>query len=153
MASARKPNASKAKISKQEPDLQKRKEAMEYRLRGYSYVAIGGKLGVSSKRAYELVAEGLTVARAEFTEKGVELMEFELNRIDRMITGLEDMIFPPDEVMCDLTDEVRNDKYKISLKAMEMADKLLERKAKLLGFYRQDDANKTKEPLPWVDND
>jgi len=152
--SAKPPKTGKSNISTQLPDLERRNEALEWRLRGYSFKAIGEALDppCSAQRAYELVADGLAVAKAEHTEKASEVLQFEIKRIDRMIAGLQGRIFVPDVVYEKASEEQKAEFDKMSLKAMEMADRFLDRKARLLGFYRTDDS-KVKEPLPWSDTD
>ena len=152
---------STSSVSTQQPDLVKRAQALELRLRGYSFSAVGKAMvdekgepaPISAQRAYELVSEGLAVAQARYTEKASEVLQFEIKRIDRMIAGLEENIFIPDVVLSTLTEEQRQANMKLCLKSMDMADRLLDRKARLLGFYRSDEQGRIKQPLPWVDND
>lgn len=164
MAKPKQPNVSKN--SKQQPDLEKRKLALEWRLRGYSYEAIGKELEISASRAYTLVSEGLAQKKAEYEDSASQSLQFELDRIERMIVQLEKVIFAYDAVVKDEWVDVVDEKTgevtgkervqpklpKQVLDALFMADKLLDRKAKLLGFFRTDDT-KQKEPLPWNDDD
>lgn len=138
-------------------DVEARKAAAELRLRGYSFKAIGEKLGVSPNRAYDYVREALEEQRKSYQETAGEALQQELNRIERNITLLEKIVFPPDKVAEDEIDESTGKPIPVKLTktqadALFQMNMLLDRKARLLGFYKTDDT-KTKEPLPWSDDE
>lgn len=144
------------------PTNPRRHEALDWRIRGFSYDAIAKKMSISKRDAYRLVSEGLDEARREYQEKANELMDIELKRCDRLVTALQDFCIPEDEIPSKLEeiqklpdaerDAALEKLFKPSLKAMDMMEKILDRKARLLGFYRADDS-KVKEPLPWTDDE
>jgi hypothetical protein len=71
--------------------LQRQLQALELRKAGYSYRAIGERLGISHVQAYtDVNAElaRLTELRKDSTE---ELRELELERLDVLLKGLEPM--------------------------------------------------------------
>lgn len=155
--------AGRCKTSSKAPDLEKRRIAYEWRLRGYSYEAIGREMGCSAARTYQFVKEVMDEKQASYTESISELTAFELDRIERMLSQLEKVIFALDEVVQDefdtdpetgevLRTRVQPKLAKQVLDALFMADKLMERKAKMLGLFRTDDT-KTKDPLPWSDDE
>lgn len=143
---------------------ERRKKAMEYRLRGYSYRAIGARIAKDENKpepfpeatVYGWVSSAMEDARKNYTDKAIEVLEMELARIDRMVQGMEQSLFPPDEVP-PTDEELEKDpeKFKAFKAKVDMifaVNQLLDRKAKLMGFYRESDM-KTKEPLPWNDNE
>lgn len=152
-----KPRVKIPKSKQQVPDLEKRTRCMELRLRGYSFRAIGEEMGLSQSRAYELCASAYEEQRRQYQESAGEALQQELNRIERNITLLEAVVFPEDRVPVPEVDEATGKPIpvkltKVQMDALFMMDKLLDRKAKLLGFYRTDDT-KVKEPLPWSDDE
>lgn len=128
------------------------REMLDFRIKGYSYQAIADHFGVSASGVFGQVRKLLDEARANYSEKATELLELELTRVDRMLNAIHDVIMREDKIEKDEDPDMVIKKTKISLAAMDIADKLLDRKAKLLGFYRSND-NSTKEPLPWNDDD
>lgn len=91
----------------------RRREALEYRIQGYGFQAIGNALGISTTRAFQLVSEGLSELTREPAER---LREIEAERLDMMTTA-----FFPNAVQGDLG-------------AAAVVLKIMERRAKLLGL-------------------
>jgi len=138
------------------------REALDWRIRGYSYEAIAKHMQVSKPTAYGWVAAALAEARASYAEKASEVLEMELRRCDAMISALQAMCIPPDEIPLKMEEILKLPKeeqaaaqekaFLPNLKFMDQMEKLLDRKARLMGFYRTDDT-KVKEMLPWNDNE
>ena len=122
-------------------------QILDLRLRGYSYKAIAEVIGLDIGNTHKLAQRALEKARTDLAEKASDVFEIELRRIERMITSIERVVFPEDKVPTNDSEYL-----KVSLKAMEMMEKLLDRKAKLLGFYKTADSTQ-KEALPWSDDD
>lgn len=60
----------------------KRQEAIDYRLQGWTYEAIGKAMGLSGGRAFQLVDEAI---QGIYYEKANELRAVELARLDEMM--------------------------------------------------------------------
>lgn len=121
----------------------RQKIALELRLRGYSFPAIAKHMGIKhSFDAYHLVEKALTIAREHHKHASGNILQLELDRIDRMLSGLEKKIFPPDEVDAE---------FEGCLSCMRMASVFIDQKARLLGLYAPEQAA-AKAPLPWVDD-
>lgn len=90
--------------------------ALELRMGGTNYTTIGTELGISRSRAHQLVWEELHALNAENREKAEELQRLELGRLDRYLERLEPKI------------------RRGIAKAIEVAIKLHEKRARLLGL-------------------
>lgn len=71
--------------------LERQLRALEYRRAGWSYRAIGEKLGVSHVTAYDDVMGELQRLAKERVNNLEELRELELERLDMLLKGLEPM--------------------------------------------------------------
>lgn len=100
--------------------LAKRRQAVELRLRGNSYVDIARELGITAQAAYQTVSAALDEARKELREKSKELRELEADRLDILYRKVADAVMPDDSP--------------IDPKLIETALKIMERRAKLLGL-------------------
>lgn len=132
------------------------KRAVELRVRGYSYRAIGTSLGVSVKTAHQYVKESLDEAIKERKEAADHALDIQLQQVDGVIRGLAPMCIPEEDAtyteINDEGEEVPVD-FKPNSKAVAELIKYLDHKAKLLGHYVKPEEVRTKEPLPWSDDD
>lgn len=64
------------------------RQALQLRMAGLDFFAIGQRMGVVKSQAWKLVDEGLRQARAEAVEVASELRDMELARLDRLWTAL-----------------------------------------------------------------
>lgn len=71
--------------------LQRQLEALDLRMRGFSFRAIGDKLEVSHQQAYRDVMNELARLASERDGKVEELRQLELERLDMLLKGLEPM--------------------------------------------------------------
>lgn len=141
-----------------------RRKLIDLRIRGYSFQAIAdwcakpkeqGGLGrkMLAQTVYIHISRGLEDARKNYSESASELLNIEVQRLDRLITALEKFCVPPDAVQTAESEAEVEALFKPSIKAMEQLEKLLDRKARLLGFYRAAESSNTKEALPWSDEE
>jgi Sigma-70, region 4 len=93
-----------------------RLQALRLRKEGYTYEAIGTRLGISRQRAHQLVTEELAKLRAETPEAAEEVRQLELERLDAMLRILAPKVKRAD------------------LGAIQTVLKIMERRAKLLGL-------------------
>jgi hypothetical protein len=63
-------------------------EALELRLAGLSYAAIGERMGVSAPRAYQLVSGEVERINARRSENAAELVRIEVERLDRLLEAV-----------------------------------------------------------------
>lgn len=91
----------------------KRGEALEYRLAGWSFRAIGEAMGCSAQRAYVLVEEAL---KATLNDPAETVRTLELVRLDEMMIGAFDAAKNGDGA------------------AVDRVLKIMDRRAKLLGL-------------------
>lgn len=96
-------------------------KAVALKLRGKSYRAIGAELGVSVSVAFEDVWYHFAELETLATEQLEQVRKLELARLDAM-----------HEKLSDIMDESEDDGTVI--KAISSAEKLMERRAKLLGL-------------------
>lgn len=66
-------------------------EALDLRLKGYSYADIGQRMGLSNEGARRAVQRGMAEIRTEAAETAIEVREQEAARLDRMLQTLERM--------------------------------------------------------------
>jgi len=92
---------------------QRRAEAIEYRLQGYSYEQIGQTMGFSDTRAFQLVDEGLQAIKTEVPQS---LKDLEAKRLDMLLAAF-------------MASAVQGD-----LNAAKMVVSIMERRAKLFGL-------------------
>lgn len=114
--------------------LEREKKALELRRQGYSYRAIGEQTGVSHVQSMHDVAQALTYIRDDVAKDAANLRDLEVARLDHMLLKL-------------------NDRLEIgSFDAMEMALKIMTRRAKLLGLDAPERTDMTSggEPLAVV---
>jgi DNA-binding CsgD family transcriptional regulator len=95
------------------------KESLALRLRGYSYDAIGEKLGIEGQSARLAVKRAMAKIEAISDEDATELRRVEVERIDAMLKGLWDAAESGDTA------------------AVATVIKLQERKAKMLGLDKE----------------
>ena len=93
---------------------QKRGQAMEYRLQGWTFFDIGKALGVTPGRAHQLVDEAL---EATLQEPAAHLRALALARLEAVMTGVFGKAVNGDT------------------KAVTIVLKIIDRHAKLLGLY------------------
>jgi Homeodomain-like domain-containing protein len=93
-----------------------RLSALRLRKEGFTYDAIGDRLGISKQRAHQLVSEELTRLRTETPEAAEQVRQLELERLDAMIRII--------------TPQVKRGE----IPAMQTVLKIMERRAKLLGL-------------------
>lgn len=95
---------------------QHRLQALRLRKEGYSYEAIGTRLGISKQRAHQLVTEELAKLREETPEAAEAVRQLELERLDAMVRILAYRV------------------KKADLGAIQTVLRIMERRAKLLGL-------------------
>lgn len=66
-------------------------EALDLRLKGYSYADIAARMGLSNEGARRAVQRGMAEVRSDIAETGAEVREQESARLDRMLQTLERM--------------------------------------------------------------
>lgn len=116
----------------------RQQEALDLRVKGLSYDKIAKEMGITGKRAYDLVTAALTHAESNTAEKLEQVLAVELRRLDEMmevcVTILEKetvQIVTKDGIVLEIEmdDELR-------LKTLDRIVKIQERRAKLLGMDR-----------------
>jgi hypothetical protein len=95
-------------------------EAMDYRLRGWTYEAIAGVMGISLPYASKLVK---TAIKTTVHEKAEQIRAMELKRLDKMFAHAYEAVLTTPEA----PGVVNKD-------AVEVALKIMKRKAELLGL-------------------
>jgi hypothetical protein len=108
--------------------------AIELRLKGYGYEAIGRQLRCSLAQAYRLVAEALRDSRDAAAESGRELRELENRRLDQWLAHIVEAL-GPDPTLTEL------------LAAVDRVVKIGDRRAKLEGLDKQIDQSAAFEGL------
>lgn len=116
----------------------RRSDALELRVRGWSYRAIGKELGVSGKTAFGYVAKELEDLAADTLENVEEVRRIELERIDAAT----------DVCMRFLTDSTEHEddpvkSRELRLKAIDRLAKMNERRSKLLGLEAPQEIHST----------
>lgn len=91
-------------------------ECLELRRQGLTYRAIGERLGISHPAAYQHVKAALREIAEQSAETAEEIVNLELERIDRAMVGLDPKIADGDE------------------KAVQAMVKLMDRRARYLGL-------------------
>src|SRR5262245_49962063 len=64
-----------------------RTKCVNYRLGGLTYREIAEKVGISEKRAWELVRSEMERARTELSESALDLLEMELERLRKLLAS------------------------------------------------------------------
>jgi Homeodomain-like domain-containing protein len=90
--------------------------ALRLRKEGFTYQAIGDRIGISRQRAHQLVTDELTKLRTETPEAAEQVRQLELERLDAMLRILAPQVKRGD------------------IPAMQMVLRIMERRAKLLGL-------------------
>jgi hypothetical protein len=67
-------------------------EALELRLKGLSYADIGGRMGVSAPRAFQLVSSELARLNGKRAEAAAEVTRIEIERLDRLLAAVIDTL-------------------------------------------------------------
>lgn len=75
----------------------KQEEALDWRLKGYSFAEIGQEMGIHSTRAFDLVHRALSKRREVEIEKVEHLRELELARLDKLLKVAESRAAQGDE--------------------------------------------------------
>lgn len=101
-------------------DLERRRQAVELRILGSSYVDIARELGVSAQTAFQIVSNALDDARKEMREKAKDLRDLESDRLDTLYRKVAGAVMPEDAP--------------VDPRLIETALKIMERRAKLLGL-------------------
>lgn len=109
-------------------------QSFDLRRAGWSYRAIGEKLGISAAQAFRYVARGLDELATKASESAGELRKLELHRLDRLQSGLWSTAAGGDP------------------KSAAVVIKLMERRSKLLGLDARERVDLTTDgkPLSWV---
>ena len=116
LATYREINMSRAKAAEKGAILERQLQALDLRKAGFTYRAIGDRLGVDYTTAYKDVQSELKRLSALALDSAGELRQMELERLDMLTKGLESMaaVGKPDAVSAYL--------------------RVMERRAKLLGL-------------------
>lgn len=121
-------------MQKSSPDkalkAQRRKQAMELRLSGLTYVQIGEVMGVSKQAAHHLVLAVLAATRRRTAEVAEDVRDLEVARLDALVGALWDKREDP--------------------RVADSILKTMERRAKLLGL---DAASKSEVSLATVSDE
>lgn len=135
----------------------RQREAMELRIRGYTFQVIADKLGISNQAAQHLVSSGLRNLRQENAELAVELRQIEMMRLDEIQYRLVNMIERAENLM-DAADKHNQDPNsdeqvgyggeQLLLQTIDRLLKVVERRAKIAGLERPEGAGSENDP--WV---
>ena len=118
----------------------RRAEAMRLRIRGKSYREIAAATGVSLGQAFADVKAVLDRTKAEADDDADQARALDLERIDRAIGIVEDILSAGDPIAepgqdeDDLLQAVESER-ELKLKALDRLVKLQDQRAKLLGLY------------------
>jgi len=111
MTDANSPNA-KRKVSAAE----RKRQALDFRMAGFTFQQIGDKLGITKQAAHHLVVEALEETRAKIAESSEQVMQMELDRLD----SLWRTVYPQAK--------------QGNLGAIDRSLRIMERRARLLGL-------------------
>lgn len=103
----------------------RKRDALELRLRGHSYMDIGEQLGITLEGARQCVKKALAEVREQAAESAIEVREQEAARLDRMLLRLETLL------------EQSADDVTAALAIQDRMLRVQDRRAKLLGLDLQ----------------
>ena len=103
----------------------RKRDALELRLRGHSYMDIGEQLGITLEGARQCVKKALAEVREQAAETAIEVREQEAARLDRMLLRLEGLL------------EQSADDVTAALAIQDRMLRVQDRRAKLLGLDLQ----------------
>ena len=113
----------------------RQQEALDLRIAGKSYPKIAQAMGITQKRAYELVSNALAHAKNNSEEKLEEVLRIELERLDEMQDTVVQIL-------------INTDEGEMKLKAVDRLNRIQERRSKLLGL--ETTKSEVKVDAPWA---
>lgn len=102
--------------------LERQRVALELRKQGFTYEEIGTHLGVTRQAAHQMVKRAIKVISEEVHETADDVLQIELQRLDRMLIRLWRQAFPKDE------------NAEVNHRIVETMLKIMDRRAKYLGL-------------------
>lgn len=133
-----------------------RTEAVRLRIKGHTLNYIGEKLGVSRQKVGDYIREAMAEAIKERTMIADMSLQIQIEQVDGVIRGLLPLCMHDESVeYSEETEdgETKPVEFKPNPKALSELIKYLDHKAKILGLYIKPEEAKTKDPLPWNDDD
>lgn len=135
---------------------ERRPKALQLRIEGDTYRAIGAKLGVSEATAYQDVKRSLRELNERQAELADELRRLEIERLDDLYNEAHKVLVAVHPFVSNgrLFDELTDDGPKLA--AIDRMLKVMDRRAKLLGLdapVKQEQSGTTHITVEYVDSD